>query len=190
MNHDLLNAAIEAATQQYWTFPTSFTDIGEAYRDKYGDRKWIGKLATSLTGKLPASQTGLIKGSEEYKRANREYQTARRQIERHVSGQYQNFSPKASEKLKEIGRTLEPIKKDVPKEGLTFTIEFHAPEDKGHRPRERKMTVHMDHSQATQYINQDQPQYSDLFDEWFDYGGETYGEEGDYEAEVDTVTIR
>lgn len=171
MNYEPLNDALHGATKDYNVYPTSFKDVAEGYKEKFGQHGWIGELAKRISG-------------SEGKRGP-EYLAARRSIERVASGQYKSVG-KAEYKagLVEAGKTLDPLQKDAPPTGLTITVAFHAPEDKGHRKRDREMTVHLDHATAVQYINQAQPDYSFLFDEWFDDGGDAYGEDGDYEADI------
>jgi hypothetical protein len=192
LNYDPLNKAIEDATRAYWTFPSSFSDISEKYKEIYGERAWQGKLATAITGAKPAGQSGFAKGTDEYKAANTKYKTARKQVERHTTGEHKGFKlPSAREKLAEIGKTLDPLTKDAPPGGITFTIKFKAPGDSehSHSPRQRVTPpLHLDHQQAVQYINQEQPGYDTLFDEYFSDGGNCYGEDAAYEADIVSVS--
>jgi hypothetical protein len=166
-----LQRAIDGATTP--VYPSSFRDVGEGYKEKYGARGWIGELAMKMSG--ATSKHG------------KEYLAARRSIERASTGQYKAPSARYAPGLASAGKTLDPIRREVPKEGLTFVLKFNAPEDKGHRPRERSTpesgpdVIHLDYKTATEFIAM--PSYDFLFDEWFDGGGDAYGEDGDYEAE-------
>lgn len=194
MNYEPLNRALgELATP---VFPSSFEDIYSQYKEQHG-RAAIGLLATAVTGKVPASKSGFTKGSAEYKSASREYASARRQIERHVTGQYKNFSDATQNKLKEIGQTLNPIRKELPGQGVKIEIKFKSDGDGSHSSRNRTATIEMSGPELYDYANDfvngvkdaKQPQYADLFDLWFDDGGDVYGEDGDYEGDVTGVTI-
>ena len=78
---------------------------------------------------------------------------------------------------------------DVPPTSLTFVVEFHGPDDKGHSPRVRTANCHLDHDRAVQYVRMEHPTYDVLFDAWFDGGGDQYGEDGSEEAVIIAVRI-
>ena len=164
-----LQRAIDGATNP--VYPSSFAEIKEGFREKYGDRGWIGKLAAVYTGAT----------------SGKEYGAARRAIERVNTGQYKDFK-KAEYRsgLVEAGKQLDPIRRDVPGQGLVLTVNFTAPEDKGHSKRAREFTISLDYVTATEFVAD--PNYDFLFDEWFDGGADAYGEDGDYEAENVQVT--
>lgn len=193
MNYDPLNRALESIVSP--VFPTEFGDIYDQYKKEHG-RAAIGLLATAVTGKVPASKSGFARGSAEYKTAAREYSTARRQIERHVTGQYKSFSSGIQDKLKEIGQTLNPIRKELPGTGVKIEIKFKSDGDGSHSSRNRTAVVEMSGPELYDFANDwlnvkdaKQPQYADLFDLWFDGGGDVYGEDGAYEADVTGVVI-
>jgi hypothetical protein len=77
----------------------------------------------------------------------------------------------------------------VPSAGLTFVIQFHHLDDKGHSPRIRTANCHLGHDRAAQYVRAEPPTYDVLFDAWFDGGGDQYGENGSEEAVIVDVRI-
>lgn len=162
-----LQRAIDRATTP--VYPTSFSDIASGFKEKFSPRTWTSELAKQISG-----------SSDKH---SHEYKAALRNVQRYEKGTHnpENARPAAKAALEKAGQTLPPIRRDVPAKGLTFQVSFNAPGDRGHAPRQRDFTVSMSSIEAFQFVNS--PSYADLFDYWFDGGGETYGEDGDYEAE-------
>lgn len=171
MNQEILNAAVDNATRNYNTYPSSFSQVQEQYKEKYGERRWIGQLVQDMRGLSPKD--------------GREYKSARRQVERWADGT-RSPGKAAQGQLKEVGKTLEPIKRDAPPGGLTFSVDFKVHGEKKHGKRDRHADIKLDYATAVKFVQN--PNYSDLFDEWFDDGGDAYGEGGDYEADVYNVS--
>lgn len=193
MDELLANAVDRAAPNVY---AGSFQELRTAFRETYGDRSWMGKLATAMSGKMPPSQTGLTKGSAEYKRAEREYNSARRTVERYEKFQKDPTNknahnpanaPKVTrEQFVKAGKTVEPLRRDVPPGGLKFKVEFRTSGESGHGSRTRTAIITMSSAAAYDFANN--PSYWGLFENWFDGGGDAYGEDGDYEVDVVSVT--
>lgn len=186
-DEQLLRAAVDRATRNYNVYPSSFREIREDYRARYGERAWIGKLTADLYGIKTPGQSGFAKGSPEYRQASREYYSARRNIERWEQG---TRSPgvDARERLKAIGRELPPLRRDVPPDGLTIVVNFRAPADGSHgSSRTRQATMTLDYAFAVQFVQN--PNWTDLWNLWFDGGADIYGEDGDYPADVYEISV-
>ena len=160
-------------------YPSSFDAVREGYKEQHGDKGWIGKLATQMSGSVPDAQSGFKKGTPEYKANHTAYNSARKQIERWNHG----TSPKEAnaDRIAKAGQTLNPIGHKAPAGGLTVTVKFNAPGDRSHAPREREFTITMDATTAQEFASA--PDYDFLFESWFEGGAEAYGDDGDYEAE-------
>lgn len=168
INREPLQRAIDGATTP--VYPTSFSDISAGFKQRYGARGWTSQLAQ------------FISGSSDKK--SHEYKAALRNVQRYEKGTHSPDRARANVKqaLASAGKTLDPIRRELPGgKGLTLTITFTAPEDKGHAQRERSFTVTMDATTAAEFVAA--PDYDFLFDEWFDGGADAYGDDGDYEAE-------
>ena len=155
-----LQRAIDGATTP--VYPTSFREIAQGFKVKF-DGHWTRELAKA-SGLTPRT----IQRYEQFVTGK--------------GGQARNPDKARTGKagLAAAGRTLDPIRREAPAKGLTFTVTFQAKEDKSHAPRERTFTVRMDHAEATKFVAS--PSYDDLFDDWFDGGADAYGDDGDYEA--------
>ena len=163
-----LQRAIDGATVP--VYPSSFTDVAQGFKEKFGARGWTSQLAQIVSGTSD-------------KKSNK-YKAALRNVQRYEKGTYNPDRARANvkEALTAAGKTLDPIRRELPGgQGLTLTVTFTAPEDKGHAQRERSFTVTMDATTAAEFVAA--PDYDYLFDEWFDGGAEAYGDDGDYEAE-------
>jgi len=85
--------------------------------------------------------------------------------------------------FREIGRTQEPLRRDAPPGGLTFKVDMQVPRDSEHSSaRRRQAVIWMDYGTAVQFVQN--PNYTDLFELWFEGGGDTYGEDGDYIVDI------
>lgn len=175
MNYDPLNQALAGVSTP--VYATSFADIQEGFREQYGARNWIGKLASVFTG-------GQTHGKE--------YGAARRSIERVASGQYKSFG-KAEYRagLIEAGKTLEPIRRDPPSSGIDIKIYFNDPTGGRNSRKEERVTplLHLSHADAVMYMSQSQPDYTFLFNLWGErrIGDSLFGEEGAYPADIVAV---
>lgn len=183
MNYDPLNTAIEAATRQYWTFPGTYREIRDQLREKSPER-WKGELAKMIAAEKNIQVSSATRNINRY--------------EQFLSGKGgQARNPEKAKGMKaafeSIGKGLEPLKKDAPAEGLTIRIDFKDPSGgkRGRNPERSTPDIHLDHSQAVKWINQEQPDYRTVFHEWSDDidMDDLFGEEADYEAEVDGVSI-
>jgi len=167
-----LQNAIDGATTP--VYPSSFSDVAAGFKDRYGARGWTSQLAQRISGSSD--------------KKSHEYKAALRNVQRYEKGTHNPERAKAGvkEALASAGKTLDPIRRELPTgKGLTLTVNFTAPEDKGHAQRQREFTITMDATTAAQFVAA--PDYDFLFEEWFDGGAEAYGDDGDYEAEVTGV---
>lgn len=163
-----LQRAIDKATVP--VYPSSFADVSAGLREKFGARGWTSQLAQAISGTSD--------------KKSHEYKAALRNVQRYEKGTHNPDRARASIKdaIAQAGKSLDPIRRELPAgAGLTITVNFTAPEDKGHAKREREFTVTLDATTAGQFVAA--PDYDFLFDEWFDGGSEAYGDDGDYEAE-------
>lgn len=162
-----LRNAIDGATTP--VYPSSKAELVAAYQEKFtgrGAAGWKQHLVKDLSELTGIKPKNLEKRFDPQRLGNAEKRNA---------GQYAD-----------LGKKLDPIRRDVPAKGLTVTVDFTAQEDKGHAKRERTATVHMSSMEAYQFVNN--PSYADFFDLWADGLGEYYGEDGDYEIEVTSVS--
>lgn len=170
---ELLQAAVDSATRDYNTYPSSYRQIREGF--EVG-----GTLNKSGLISAIASQTHESESS------------VRRQVNRYEmflsggSGQARNpdrATGKYKAAFQEIGRTQEPTRRDAPPGGLTFKVDMRVPRDSEHSSaRTRQATITMDYATAAKFVQN--PTYNDLFEEWFEGGADTYGEDGDYVIDV------
>lgn len=183
-----LDRAIESATTPVFAGAGDFDYIKDQYQKEHGAKGWTAALVKEMFGKSVSDKNAFPKNSDAWKDAKRKYDTDLRLVQRYAKGTINPERGSASirEKLAEVGRTLDPVRRDVPASGLTFVVEFNAPEDKGHVKRERTATVHMSSMEAFQFVND--PSYAAFFDLWADDLGQYYGEDGSYEVEVTGVT--
>jgi hypothetical protein len=154
MIDDQLRNAIDAITEPYTEYLSTWEEIQDYYQDEYPAHKWIGTLVLHLTGLTPDKK--------------RAYTSARRRIERWADGT--NRPGKASkDALAELGKRLPPKSRGVPPGGITITIKgtFYVSKKDGRRYRE--VVVHMDELQALQFVSS--PSYETVFEE--------YGVDGD-----------
>lgn len=179
MDKQLLQNAVDQATANYNTYASSYRELREVYQREYG-ANWNKQLAHDY-----AQQAHVQEAS------------GRKQINRYEAFLRGSSSPQArnpdrptgrtKEALREVGRTQEPIKKDAPPDGLRFTVDMKVKKDSEHSSaRTRQADIYMDYQTAVKFIQD--PNYYDLFNEWYDGGGDNYGEDGDYEADIYSVS--
>ena len=169
IDREPLQRAINAATTP--VYATTYREMREGFQEKYG-RHWTAELARAagVTPRTVQRWEQFVTGKGGQARNPDNVKSATR------------------EGLVAAGKTIDPISRNVPSAGLSITVSFTAPEDKGHAQRHREFTVHMSSAEAYQYVNDD-PGFDELFDDWFDGGADAYGDDGDYEAENVQVTI-
>lgn len=177
---ELLQDAIDQATRSYNTYPSSYREIREGFQNKAGQLDKSGLIA-ALVGQTHQSEASV-----------------RRQVNRYEmflsggSGQARNpdrATGKYREAFQQIGQTQEPTRRDAPPGGLTFVVDMRVPKDSEHSSaRTRQAIITMDYQTAARFVQNPDPTYYDLFDEWFDDGGEAYGEDGDYEVDITGVS--
>jgi hypothetical protein len=154
MNDDRLQREIDAVTEPYTEYMSTWDEIKDYYQDEHSEHKWIGAMVHDLTGLSPAD--------------GRAYATARRRIERWNDGTTR--PGKASkESLAELGRNLPPKSRGVPPGGINISIRgtFYVSKRDGRRFRE--INIHMDEMQALEWVQD--PDYEAIFEE--------YGVDGD-----------
>lgn len=181
MAESLLVRRVNEATRAYSTFPTSFQEVARGLEKTFG-RGWKPEMAKAI------SETS-VKSDTKYKTALRNVERWQ-QYERGGGGQARNpdqASAANKSAMERIGKTLDPLQRDLPPGGLTITVDFKAPADKSHAPRTRTATVHFEGAAGYDFVNN--PSYYGFFENWFDGGGETYGEGADYEVDVTNVTL-
>lgn len=165
----LTRAAHGAATPVYMT---TYSEQREYYKDKYGQRGYIGAMASAYAGTTDKKSL--------------EYKAARRSIERIEKGQYKGFGKTSQYRAKvpEVGKQLPPTSY-TPKQS-EIKVKVTGKQSDGHGgTRDRTVEVSLSGPSAYAFVNS--PQYTDV---WDAYGvDEDLFESGDYELEVETVTV-
>src|SRR6185503_714954 len=95
-------------------------------------------------------------------------------------------SVSVKDKLADVGKKLDPVRRDVPASGLSLTIDFRDTSTKKRQQDRSTPVLHMDHTTALEYISQERPDYAFLFDLWGDkkVGTTIFGEDGPYPADI------
>lgn len=160
-------------------YPTSFGDIASAFKEKYGDGNWTRELAKAAFGTSPQDKYQFPRGSTEYKAAEKAYKSDQRNIQRWADGTRNFDRAKTANKagIEKAGQTLPPIRRET--SSLTITVKGQSPSDKTHHSREREFTATFTGNEAAIFAND--PNWEDLFDEWFDDAWDVCGEDSDYE---------
>ncbi len=158
-------------------YASTYGDVRDIYREKYGKKEYIGQMALALSG---ASS-----------KKDKAYLAARRSIERVEKGQYKGFAAKYAAKVPEVGEQL-PVQSYQPKGDVTITIKAHQVTSmKGGRPqghREREFTATFSGSDAYAFVNEpnDSEMLADIL-RYNDYPEDLIDDfvgEGDYALDI------
>jgi hypothetical protein len=167
MDGQELRDAIEAKTDA--VYMSSYEELKDYYQDKHGARHWIGAFAQALSGSPTRS------------RGDKAYSRARRTIERHESGQYKKFGKDVAQKFEQIGKSLPPVRREIPGGKLELTLRAK----QGNR--ERSWTVTFSGSDAYSFM--ENPSYRAFFEaaNYPDYVIDMF-EDGDYMLSEEAVS--
>lgn len=143
-SEDLLKSYINRATEPYTTYPSTFREIREGFREKY-DGHWTREMAkaTGVTPRQIQRFEAYVTGSGKQARNPDNVQKATKTA------------------FIEAGKTLDPLRRDVPPGGLTITVK--GSQGSGKHERTREFTATMDYQTALQFVQD--PTLEDLFDE-------------------------
>lgn len=177
-DQELLQVAIDQATANYNTYATNYRDLRENYAAAHG-KNWRQELARDIAARSDIQVRSAMRTISRYEA----YLTGSGSQARNPDHPRGNMR----EALREIGRTVEPLQRDAPPDGLRFKVDMKVGRDSEHgSARRREADIYMPYNIAVQFIQD--PNYYDLFDQWYDGGGDNYGEDGDYEADIYSVS--
>lgn len=139
MDRDALHQVVNS--KMVPVFPTSFAEIKEGLIEKHGTRGWIGAYAQAVTGSD--------------KRSGKEYNAARRSLERYETGQYKTLKKYgAPAQVEKVGQTLPPTTYKPPEQ---FSVNVKGSQGQ----RDRSWTVTFKGADAYRFARN--PTYKEFF---------------------------
>lgn len=167
--NELLRNAVEAAIAPYSTYPSTYREIREHFMSGH-------KVETKRLAEALGISTRQVLRYEKFVTG-----------EPGQSRNPDNARGKTRESLINVGKTLDPIKKDAPPNGLTITVE--GKQGSGRRERGREFTVSMGYNDAVKFVQDPNLRdfFGDVYPEWDEAVDCFFGEEDS--SSLDGVSV-
>jgi hypothetical protein len=174
MREDWEEALQEAVDRKLTpVYMTSKTDVIEAYKDKYGQKRWTRAIAEDLYGTI--------------KNRKGENVSIDNIMRRFQGGREAKGEGRSSQVYKQLGEKFEPVRKELKGDSITITVKGEQERDRKRRNRDREWTVTFTGSDAKRFAQE--PTMADIWDHEGYPDDVVEGFEGDQSGGLFSVSI-